>query len=244
MIDIAPELYEQIRLIFNRKMSAARSGRHKSLFDAVENGKPTYQQAEEYARIAGSYMSSALQQTLTVDVLPDGKLYYNIAQKTLGQALLDDYDLVAKAAEAAQQAINDAAGVGIKPILPGFNQERVDGLVDLLSSAELITDESWVLGEPIVNFHQNIVDESIRQNAEFHDGAGLQVTVTRRYDGVGLRKKGVPCEWCLAREGSFTYSDALASGVFQRHEGCGCIIDYTSKKGVITRSTSRRSGWT
>lgn len=243
-VDIAPELYEQIRLIFNRKMSAARSGRHKNLFDVVEHGSPSYHQVGEYARIAGAYMSSALQQTLTVDALPDGKLYYNIAQKTLGQALRDDYDLVSQAAEAAQQAVNDAAEVGIKPIKPAFNQDRADGLIDLISASDLVTDEAWVLGEPVVNFHQNIVDESIKKNAEFHDEAGLEVKVVRRYDGVGLHDRKAPCEWCLARSGSFSYPEAMSAGVFQRHENCGCTIDYTSKKGVTTRSTSRRSGWT
>lgn len=242
-VDIAPELYEQIRLIFNRKMSAARAGRHKSLFDTVENGKPTYHQVGEYSRIAGAYMSSALQQTLTIDALPNGKLYYNIAEKTVGQALLDDYGIISDAAMSAQQAVNDAAGVGIKPIKPEFNTDRVNGLIDILSEAEIITDEAWALGEPIVNFHQNIVDESIKKNAEFHSDAGLEVRVIRRYDGVGLHDKGVPCEWCLARAGSFSYPEAMSAGVFQRHENCGCTIDYTSKKGVTTRSTSRRSGW-
>lgn len=243
MVDIAPELYEQISLIFSRKMSAARAGAQKALFDVVESGRPTYPQVQRYARISGQFLSESLLEVLTPDALPNGHLYYNIAQKTLGAALEDNYGLVSAAAERAQQAVNDAAGVGIKPIKPAFNSERADGLINLLSEAEIISDESWALGEPVVNFSQNIVDESIRKNAEFQDQAGMEVKVIRKYDGVGLHDRKTACSWCLARAGSFSYNEALSLGVFQRHEGCGCTIEYTSKKGVTTRSTSRRSGW-
>ena len=243
-VDIAPELYEQIRLIFNRKMSAARAGNHKTLFKAVETGKPTYKQADEYSRIVGSYMSQALQQTLTIDALPNGKLYYNIAERTLGQALVDGYEIVADGAVRAQRAVNEAAEIGIKPIRPAFATNRAEGLVDLISAADIITDEAWVLGDPVVNFHQHIVDESIEQNAKFHEEAGLEVTVTRTYDGIGLHDKGEPCPWCLARVGTYhSYEAALSAGAFQRHVGCRCPIDYTSKKGETTRNVSRTSGW-
>lgn len=243
MVDIAPELYEQISLIFNRKMSAARNGAQKALFNVVESGRPTYPQVQRYSRISGQLLSESLLEVLTPDALPNGHLYYNIAQKTLGHALEDEYGLVSDAALRAQQAVNDAAKIGIKPIKPEFNRNRADGLIELLSEAEVITDESWVLGEPVVNFSQNVVDESIKKNAEFQQQAGLEVTVTRKYDGVGLHDRGTPCQWCLARAGSFSYDEAMSLGVFQRHEGCGCTIEYTSKKGVTTRSTSRRSGW-
>ena len=242
-VDIAPELYEQIQMIFSRKMSAARAGAHKALFDTVENGRPTYPQAQRYARVSGQYLSESLLEVLTPESLPNGHLYYNIAQKTLGQALEDEYGLVSDAAYRAQQAVNDAAGIGIKPIKPEFNRNRADGLIDLLSGAEVISDESWVLGEPVVNFSQNIVDESIKKNAGFQEQAGLDVRVIRKYDGVGLHDRDTPCQWCLSRAGSFSYDEAMSLGVFQRHEGCGCTIEYTSKKGVTTRSTSRRSGW-
>ena len=83
-------------------------------------------------------------------------------------------------------------------------------------------------------------DDSMRENAGAAEKAGLEVRVTRTYDGVGL-SGGRECQWCLDRCGeNMTLQEAYAKGAFQRHPGCGCEIEYTSAKGVKTVQT--RSG--
>ena len=75
----------------------------------------------------------------------------------------------------------------------------------------------------------------------FADRAGLEIRVTRVYDGVGL-SRGRRCQWCLERCGNeMTLAEAYKKGAFQRHPGCGCEISYTSKKGV-TRTQSWSGG--
>lgn len=103
--------------------------------------------------------------------------------------------------------------------------------------------------DPIDNVIENlittdsakIVDDSLKGNAEFADRAGLEIRVTRVYDGVGL-SNGRQCQWCLERCGNdMTLAEAYEKGAFQRHPGCGCEISYTSKKGV-TRTQSWSGG--
>ena len=85
--------------------------------------------------------------------------------------------------------------------------------------------------------------DSLRYNAENASGAGLEVRVTRTYDGVGLSNNR-QCEWCLDRcVTDMPYQEAYNKGAFERHPGCNCLIEYVSKKGERTyqagRSTAR-----
>ncbi len=83
-------------------------------------------------------------------------------------------------------------------------------------------------------------DDSLKANASSAENAGLEVRVSRSYDGIGL-SGGRECEWCKGRECSdVTLAEAYRIGAFQRHPGCGCEIEYTSAKGVTTVQT--RSG--
>lgn len=86
-------------------------------------------------------------------------------------------------------------------------------------------------------------DDSLKTNADFQDKAGLEVRVSRTYDGVGL-SGGRECQWCLDRECSnVTLDEAYRIGAFQRHPGCGCEIEYTSARGIKTIQTGKYSGW-
>ena len=91
---------------------------------------------------------------------------------------------------------------------------------------------------------RNYSDESLKSNAENASNAGLEVRVTRIYDGVGLHNGKEKCQWCIDRCGeNMTLQEAYEKGAFQRHEGCGCIVEYTSNKGVRTIQTGKYTGW-
>ncbi|PKK40388.1 hypothetical protein ABB02_00374 [Clostridiaceae bacterium JG1575] len=66
-----------------------------------------------------------------------------------------------------QEALNKKAKIGIKPIKPALNQDRIDGLIEKNVEAEQYDDAAWALNEPIVNFAQSIVDDSAKANADF-----------------------------------------------------------------------------
>lgn len=88
------------------------------------------------------------------------------------------------------------------------------------------------------------VDDSLKYNADNASGAGLEVLVTRIYDGVGVNHGKSECQWCLDRCGEdMTLEEAYRIGAFQRHPGCGCIIEYTSKKGQKSIQTGTYKAW-
>lgn len=245
MAELGQDLYNQIRKIFNAKYKKATAFGQPldDLRKKIDAGDATIIDADMYATQVGGLMSEALQEVLVGDVLPDRRLYYDLAKETLGQSLEDVHYLVSDIVSEIEEEMSLAAGLGLKPVQVKPDTNRINGLLKIADEAEDFDTVNHILGEPVVNFALNTVDESVKQNAKFQTEAGLTVEVVRNYDDVGLRNRTQPCAWCLAREGTWDYEDALANGVFQRHEGCHCTITYTSRKGERSRSTGRWSGF-
>ena len=59
-----------------------------------------------FSRECGAALSAAIAKNVIPDDLPNGILYYNIAEKILSGALKDNYDLVNMAAQAAHSHPN------------------------------------------------------------------------------------------------------------------------------------------
>ena len=230
--DIVPGLLELIQKDFRRSIN--NNTAITRVQKLVEAGTATYKEANDLAVWTGQLLSASIKRNITSDILPDGKMYYNIADRVLGEMLKEDYDLVSTAAEQIQTSMNRKAGIGLKAKKPKFNQNRVDGLVDRLSSEEFEKVE-WLLDEPIVNFSQNVVDEFIKENFEFQGKSGLSAKVVRTPESGA-------CEWCKEVAGEYIYPD-VPEDVWRRHERCKCVIDYTPRKGRTERLSGSGKSW-
>jgi len=245
MADIAPELYEKIKESFDRKYAQAQlfGGSMSEMVVKINNGTATFQDANIYASMVGGFMADAMKENLILDELPGKRLYSNIARKTIGEGLKDTYGIVSAAAKVAQAEHNAAAKIGLKPVQPKLETKRVDNIVNKAAASKTQQELNAMLETAVPTFARQVVDDTQKANARQHNRAGLEVKVEREYDGVGLHGGTDVCDWCLQRAGTWTYDKAMANGVFERHEGCGCIITYTSAKGKVTVSTGKNSGW-
>ena len=129
-----------------------------------------------------------------------------------------NYELVSGYASDVQKNLNSEAKIGLTAQVPELNQDRIDGLVNRLASEESFDDVKWLLDDPIVNFSQSIVDDSIRKNVEFHHKLGLSPKIVRRVVGH-------PCKWCKSLEGSYNYPE-VPKNIYRRHGNCRCTVDY------------------
>lgn len=231
--DIVPELLEAIQLEF--QTSVKSNAAMVRFAELVKNGTATYKQANDYATWCGQFLSMAYKKHITPGILPDGKMYFNIADRILGETLKQNHELVSTAAEAVQTSLNRNAGIGIKAIKPKLNQDRIKGLIDKVSDADNFDDVAWVLGEPVVNFSQSIVDDTIKANVEFQGKSGLPAKVTRTPEAKA-------CEWCREVAGEYAYPN-VPEDVWRRHERCRCVIDYTPKKGRTERLSGTGKSW-
>lgn len=99
-------------------------------------------------------------------------------------------------------------------------------------------DEAGKVVAAVTTMSQKVLDDSGKENMAAASSAGLETHVIRSYDDVGLHDGKDECEWCKSREGDWGYRDAIRNGVFERHPGCECTIDYVTEKG-----TQRQTNW-
>lgn len=226
MEDIAPGLLAKIKEDFEKTVK-----KDKVLKEVTELGQnATYADANRFAIRAGELMAQAYKNNISSDILPDGRMYYNIASRIIPETLKESYNLISGMTELIQKALNEQAGIGLKAIRPEFNTDRVDGIVNKIATAEYYDDVAWVLDEPVVNFAQSIIDDSIRENAEFHGKSGLWPQIIRKVAG-GC------CGWCAAVAGTYDYPN-VPKDVYRRHQRCRCTVEYDPKSG------KRQNIWT
>ena len=219
--DIVPSLLKTIKSEFEG--ARLDSEVLKDLLSKLHHSKASYLDANQYAIEIGEILSKALGASLTNETLPDGKMYYNIAQRVLTDVLGRNYELVSDYAEQVQKNLNSEARIGLTAQVPELNQDRIDGLVNRLASEESFDDVKWLLDDPIVNFSQSVVDDSIRKNVEFHHKVGLSPKIVRRVVGH-------PCKWCKSLEGSYNYPE-VPKNIYRRHGNCRCTVDYHPGNG-------------
>lgn len=221
MEDIAPSLLEKIRVSLIRNIE--RNAEIRSLNQAIQNGTATYIEAERYGICVGEALSAAFSENLSSAVLPDGKMYFNIADRVIRPLLAEDYELISTAAAEVQKALNLKAGIGIKVQTAAVDADRIDGLINSLVSADQFDDVAWMLDEPVINFSLSAVTEVLKVNFEFHGKSGLNPKIVRRCEAKA-------CKWCRSLAGTYEYP-VENRDVYRRHQRCRCTVLYNPGDG-------------
>ena len=97
----------------------------------------------------GDILAEVFQENLSSNILPDGRMYYNIAKRTVEPMMKNNYNIVIDNGVVVQELLNRAAGIGIKVQVPPVNQSRIDGIIDRLDAEEVFDDIKWILDEPV-----------------------------------------------------------------------------------------------
>lgn len=225
MIDIAPELLEKLRKSFSEKFN--NNKKISKILSTIREGNPTYSEVNELSIVVGDILAEVFQENLSQDILPDGRMYYNIAKRTIEPMMINNYDIVTGNAAIVQEILNRQAGMRIKAQIPPLNQSRIDGIINRLDETEFFDDIKWILDEPIKNFTQAVVDDVIEKNTEFHEGLGLVPSVTRIVQGDC-------CDWCREVAGTYHYPN-IPDDVYRRHRYCRCTVEYDPGDGKKKR---------
>ena len=219
MEDIAPILLKQIKELYKRE--SENNERVELILARIKVGDANYIDAGQYADELGKILAKAYKESFVN--LPDGKMYYNIAKRTVEPTMKDMHYEILDYAETVQSILNQQAGLGLEPIKPELEQNKIDGILNRLSHAESYDDISWILDEPIKTFARSAVDDVIKANAEFHAKAGMSPKIVRKMAGNC-------CDWCKAVAGTYSYPN-VPKDVYRRHQRCSCTVDYVPNKG-------------
>lgn len=226
MEDFVPELWDKITQLFNERYNA--SGTIKDIVARI-GSNASYSLAQEYARETSSILSGVLQNVLTADALPDGKLYYNIADRTIRPAMEGLREMVLNESIDVQRFINEAAGISFEPITPNADNSKIKNLIDRVSAnndrEQSLEEVRFLFDENTMDgYAQSVVSDTLKANEEWQRGAGY-FTQVRRYSASGC------CEWCDSVSG--TYVNGNTPPDFWRiHDNCNCEFDYRVGKKV------------
>ena len=182
----------------------------------------SYREAEEYAARIGELLSRALRENISPEILPGGKMPLDLAEEILRPLLTQNYEEASRVAAQVQKSLNERAGLGMNALRPEVNEDRATGIIEKISSYDSYEEGSWLTGEPVVNYTQSAVEDTIRKNADAHFKAGLLPKIKRIATG-GC------CKWCRSLAGTYDYP--VDRDVYRRHENCRCLVLYDPRDG-------------
>lgn len=185
-----------------------------------------YKEAHAYAIRVGTVTGQVLKKYQPKDLSE-----WNLSDLIPGVLGLN-HSMVAAACQEAQKNLNKKARVGMKPQEPDFDGNRAYGMVERLKERGEVGPEFY---DQVTNFDQNVVDESIKDNAEAQADAGLHPKIVRTAEANC-------CKWCEDLEGTYDYFDVSDTGnpVWSRHDNCRCLIEYIAEKRERVNNYRRR----
>jgi len=219
MADITPELLEAIRNDYSRRVGTSATVR--ALSKKIKNETATYSDAMRYAKEIGNIRAKVLKNNLSSSMLPDGRMYYNIANEVVNDSLKTDYKTIQPICTVAQKNKNKKMGLGVKAKDEEIDQDNIDGIINMICSDENYDNHSLLFEMACATFAKHVVDRNLQCNAQLHKSMGLKVKIVRIADANC-------CHWCTDMSGSYNIGSA-PDDVWGRHNDCNCSIDYESK---------------
>ena len=190
------------------------------LLKKIRSGDATYATVNKLAARVGDDLGKVLMRYAPTQNIDEWDLD-DLIPRSLGL----DHNIIATACKQMQENLNKDAGLGIKPKEPKFNWDRTQGIIDeLRKHPDTFEDIEKSFQDQLVNFSQNIVSDSIRDNAQMLARAGVKTMVIRQAEFKA-------CQWCRDVAGSYDYADVKDTGndVWRRHENCRCTIDFITE---------------
>lgn len=222
MADIGAELLEKIRAEFQK---TCKSDKYiQSVLKKIEGSTAKMEEVALLSKQLGLRASQAIGAYVNAGPLPDGKMYYNIADTILSGVLKDNYDIINSAAAECQKALDSQAGINIRPQQAEFPAERVQAVANAASVPD-IAEEVMIrrMTSPTQNITESFYNDYVEANVKFRSDAGLDCYIIRN-------DHGGCCAWCSKLAGKYHYPEDVPKDVYRRHDNCGCTVTYLNGK--------------
>lgn len=222
MADIGAELLEKIRTEFQKTCKADKY--IQSVLKKIDGGTAKMEEVALLSKQLGFRASQAIGAHVNIAVLPDGKMYYNIADTIITGVLKDNYDVINSAAAECQKALDSQAGINIRPQQAEFPAERVQAVANAASVPD-IAEEVMIrrMTSPTQNITESFYNDYVEANVKFRSDAGLDCYIIRN-------DHGGCCAWCSKLAGKYHYPEDVPKDVYRRHDNCGCTVTYLNGK--------------
>jgi hypothetical protein len=214
--DVSPTILEAVAKDFKKKYSSSKE--ISRLLVKIENGTASHADSYQFAQKVSDYLSYAIKKNMTGSTLPNGKLYYHIAEDVLTPLLKNNHALVTSYAKNVQTILNVKDDVPFKGVTAKINTDRIEGICSEFSRADKFEETQQELADTIENYSLSSVDDTIKENVRFLSNLGYNEVVERHAESGA-------CKWCRSLDGTYDYSPNMDNTVFKRHKRCKCTID-------------------
>lgn len=218
--------YKHLRAAIDKKLST--DPEFRTIVKRINSGRATLIDTERYAQITARTVSKEL--SGSVLDLAD-------REEITAQVLRDSYDNINEVCTRVQKAMDEKAGIHIRPQQADFPGERVEqfahSLVDPTVEDAVIKRRARAGSDTITkSFH----DDYIKKNATFRNDAGLTCYIIRQGSNC--------CQWCSSVAGKYKFG-TQPDDIFRRHDNCDCTIIYDGQKlkGKQNADGSRSKTW-
>lgn len=208
----------------------------------LAQNSPDYTVANDFAVRTGELLTEAINEnTETLAFMSE-----EVASELLTPILTDEHNLITEVTKQVQANMNAADNIGLGVQVPDLDTNRIQGLIEKVSSYPTYDEARWVLNEPIINYSQAIVDQSVQKNAKAQAKAGVKAYIVRKAEAHQSKstvrrihgkpyhvRYEVPCKWCAALEGRYEYignGSNIPRDVYRRHEACRCTLTFEKGK--------------
>lgn len=213
-----------------RKMMEA-SPVYQEILKKMRNRTATYKDVGKLAKALGK-----LSGTYAGPLIGDSATEAEILNVVM-PIMTANHGAMAGLVQSVQNQMYREIGLGLTTVAPGLNRDAVLELVqNILAHQENGTMTKDVAEKEFTTYTWRQGDEAVNRAVKDANNLGLELRVTRTYDGVGLHGGKDPCTWCEERAGTWTYRDAAQTGfVFARHVGCNCEIAIEVERRIRPR---------
>ena len=195
---------------------AAADPRLKAVLKKIKEGTATFKDTAYYAEV----YSSITGKVFSANVLD---LVKTEREEVCEELLRGNYEEINNICAQVQTALDEAAGIHIKPQRAAFPTDRVDQIAHSLLDPTV--KDSVIMRRAntgVANVSQGFHDSYIKVNASFRNDSGLKVYINRETDGKC-------CEWCTKIAGRYSYGTE-PDDIYRRHDNCGCTVTYENGK--------------
>lgn len=219
--DVSEAILNAVIKDFETKYS--KSKEVSKLLLKIEKGTASHMDSYQFAQKVSDFLNYAIKKNMTGNTLPNGKLYYHIAESVLTPVLKNNHALVTSYARDVQTIMNKMEDVPFKGRPSKVNADRIEGICSEFSRADTFESTQAEMADSIENYTLSCVDDTIKENAMFLNNLGYSEVVERRADNGA-------CKWCRSLEGTYDYSPNMDNTVFKRHKRCRCTIEVKKKR--------------
>lgn len=194
---------------------------HEELWEWIKRLDDGYGTYEEVNKIAG--------------FLGDEVALAEYSEETFVALVKASHEIITMTGEVAQRNLNNAAGIGLKPLTRKYPEQRVNELVGELAGLDGDARKAE-LSRSVPTLMMGMVDDIVRYNMDFQAKAGLDPIIVRTWSGSYPSHDTKHTDWCHDLAGTYEYGKE-PKNVYARHKGCRCKVEYfpnARAKGRIT----------